>query len=180
VPIHSDVHVYSGRRLTCVNTQLAQITVAANSLAVTNRLRLHEYRASWYLDNSTAQNANPFCKALYNYVHGQNTNKTITSLTRNVYKKDKRRRIKKRKKKYNTSVLTPMTEKLRMIIVKDQTLNQWTTMFANFVRKLVMSSNSIKKNYYLCNDRQRQEKLANVDNNKYNVFITFLMFQVLI
>jgi len=67
-----------------------------------------------------------------------------------------------------------------MIIVRDQTLNQWTAMLANFVRKLVMSSNSIKKNYYLCHDRQRQEKLANVDNNKYNVFITFFMFQVLI
>jgi len=80
VPIHFDVQVYSGRRLTCVNTQIAQITVAANSLAVTNRLRLHEYRASWYLDHSTAQNANPFCKALYKYVDGQNTNKTKTSL----------------------------------------------------------------------------------------------------
>jgi len=45
-----------------------------------------------------------------------------------------------------------------MIIVKDQ----WTAILANFVRKLVMSSNSIKKIYYLCNDRQRQEKLASL------------------
>jgi len=44
-----------------------------------------------------------------------------------------------------------------------------------------MSSDSIKKIYYLCNDRQRQEKLANMDNYKYNVFIKmFLLFQVLI
>jgi len=40
-----------------------------------------------------------------------------------------------------------------MIIVKDQ----WTAVVANFVR---MSSNSVKANYYLCNERQRQEKLA--------------------
>jgi len=45
-----------------------------------------------------------------------------------------------------------------MIFVKDQ----WTSMLANFVRKLVMSSNSIRKRYYLCNDRQRQEKLASL------------------
>ena len=102
-----------------------------------------------------------------------------------------------------------------MIIVKDQ----WASMLANFVRKFVMSSNSIKKLYYLCNDRQRQEKLAslilytkhmlksitlndfsnskvvalynlyqtnelvvaNMDTNKYNVFIKMcLLFQVLI
>jgi len=48
-----------------------------------------------------------------------------------------------------------MTEKLRMIIVKDQ----WTAIVANFVR---MSSNFFKENYYLCNDRQRQEKLASL------------------
>ena len=42
-----------------------------------------------------------------------------------------------------------------MIIVKDQ----WTAIVANFVR---MSSNSIKENYYLCNDRQRQEKRASL------------------
>ena len=35
-------------------------------------------------------------------------------------------------------------------------------MLANFVRKLAMSSNSIKKMYYLCNYRQRQEKLASL------------------
>jgi len=37
---------------------------------------------------------------------------------------------------------------------------QWTAILANFVRKQVMSLNSIKEIYYLCNDRQRQEKLA--------------------
>ena len=42
-----------------------------------------------------------------------------------------------------------------MIIVKDQ----WTAIVAKVVR---MSSNSFKENYYLCNDRQRQEKLANL------------------
>ena len=42
-----------------------------------------------------------------------------------------------------------------MIIVKDQ----WTTIKANFVG---MSSNFFKENYYLCNDRQRQEKLASL------------------
>jgi len=42
-----------------------------------------------------------------------------------------------------------------MIIVKDQ----WTAIVANFVR---MSSNSFKENYYLCNDRQRQEKLTSL------------------
>jgi len=41
-----------------------------------------------------------------------------------------------------------------MIIVKDQ----WTAILANFVRKQVMSSNSINEIYYLCNDRQRQEQ----------------------
>jgi len=45
-----------------------------------------------------------------------------------------------------------------MIIVKDQ----WTAILANFVRKLVMSSNSVKDIYYLCNDRLRQEKLASL------------------
>jgi len=45
-----------------------------------------------------------------------------------------------------------------MIIVKDQ----WTSILANFVSKLVMSLNSSKKMYYLCNDRQRQEKLASL------------------
>jgi len=45
--------------------------------------------------------------------------------------------------------------KLRMIIVKDQ----WTAIVVNFVR---MSSNSFKDNYYLCHDRQRQEKLASL------------------
>jgi len=45
-----------------------------------------------------------------------------------------------------------------MIFVKDQ----WTSILANFVRKLVMSSNSIKKMYDSCNDRQRQEKLASL------------------
>jgi len=45
-----------------------------------------------------------------------------------------------------------------MIIVKDQ----WTAILANFVRKLVMSCNFIKEIYYLCNDRQRQEKLASL------------------
>ena len=99
--------------------------------------------------------------------------------TRNVFKKDKRRRIKKGKKKYNTMLSTcTYTDdwKLRMIIVKYQR----TAILANFVRKWVMSSNSIKKIYYLCNDRQRQKKLANVDNNKYNVFVFFKMLQVLI
>jgi len=43
-----------------------------------------------------------------------------------------------------------------MIIVKDQ----WTAILAIFVRKKVMSTNSIKEFHYLCNDRQRQEKLA--------------------
>ena len=62
-----------------------------------------------------------------------------------------------------------------MIIVKDQ----WTAILANFDRKLVMSSNSNKKIYYLWNDRQVQEKLANADHNKFNVFI-FLLFHVLI
>jgi len=63
-----------------------------------------------------------------------------------------------------------MTENLEWLnIAKDQ----WTAILANFVRKLVMSSNFIKKIYYLCNDRQRQEKLGKVDNNKYNVFIFF-------
>ena len=42
-----------------------------------------------------------------------------------------------------------------MIIVKDQ----WTAIVANFVRQ---SSNSFKENYYLCNDRQRQKKLASI------------------
>jgi len=42
-----------------------------------------------------------------------------------------------------------------MIIVKDQ----WTAIVANFVR---MSSNSFKENKYLCNERQRQEKLASL------------------
>jgi len=45
-----------------------------------------------------------------------------------------------------------------MIIVKDQ----WTAILANFVRKLVMFSNYIRKIYYLCNDRQRQEKLTSL------------------
>ena len=45
-----------------------------------------------------------------------------------------------------------------MIIDKDQ----WTAILANFVRKKVMSLNSIKKIYNLCNDRQRQEKLASL------------------
>jgi len=45
-----------------------------------------------------------------------------------------------------------------MIIVKDQ----WTAILANFVRKYVMYSNSVKDIYYLCNDRQRQEKLASL------------------
>jgi len=48
--------------------------------------------------------------------------------------------------------------KVKMIIVKDQ----WTAILANFVKKYVMSSNSIKEVYYLCNDRQRQEKLASL------------------
>ena len=45
--------------------------------------------------------------------------------------------------------------KRRMIIVKDQ----WIAIVANLVR---MSSNSFKENYYLCHDRQRQEKLASL------------------
>ena len=47
-----------------------------------------------------------------------------------------------------------------MIIVKDQ----WTAFLANFVIKLEMSSNSIKGDLllYLCNDRQRQEKVNNI------------------
>jgi len=45
-----------------------------------------------------------------------------------------------------------------MIIVKDQ----WTAILDNFVRKLVMSSNYIKKICYLFNDRQRQENLASL------------------
>ena len=45
--------------------------------------------------------------------------------------------------------------KLRMIIVKDQ----WTAILANFVRKLVMSSNFNKEIYYLYNDRKRLENL---------------------
>jgi len=48
--------------------------------------------------------------------------------------------------------------KLRMIIVKDQ----WTAILANFVRKLVMFSNSVKDIYYLCNDRYWQGKLASL------------------
>jgi len=48
-----------------------------------------------------------------------------------------------------------MTENLLMIIVKDQ----WTAIVANFVR---MSLNSFKENYYLCNDRHKQEKLASL------------------
>ena len=35
---------------------------------------------------------------------------------------------------------------------------KWTAIVANFVRKLVMSSNSIKEIYYLCNDKPRQKK----------------------
>jgi len=42
-----------------------------------------------------------------------------------------------------------------MIIVKDH----WAAIVANFVR---VSSNSFKENYYLCNDRQRQEKFASL------------------
>ena len=42
-----------------------------------------------------------------------------------------------------------------MIFVKDQ----WTAIEANFVR---MSSKSFKENFYLRNDRQRQEKLASL------------------
>ena len=45
-----------------------------------------------------------------------------------------------------------------MIIVEDQ----WTAILANFVRKKVMFSNLIKEMYYLCNERQRQEKLASL------------------
>jgi len=45
-----------------------------------------------------------------------------------------------------------------MIIVKAQ----WTAILANFIGKYVMSSNSIKEIYYLCNYRQRQEKLASL------------------
>jgi len=45
--------------------------------------------------------------------------------------------------------------KHKMIIVKDQ----WTAIVAHFVR---MSSNSFKENYYLCNDRQRQEKFGSL------------------
>jgi len=38
-------------------------------------------------------------------------------------------------------------------------MDQWTAIVANFVR---MSSNFFKENYYLCNDRQRQEKFASL------------------
>ena len=48
--------------------------------------------------------------------------------------------------------------KLGMIIVKDQ----WTAILANFVRIQVMSSNSIKAIYYLCYDRQGQEKFESL------------------
>jgi len=53
--------------------------------------------------------------------------------TRNVFKKDKRRRIKKKRKKVLVLVHKSYTDdgKLRMIIVKDQ----WTAILANFVRK---------------------------------------------
>jgi len=38
--------VYDAERVYKINTQTAQLTVAANYLAVTNRLRLREYEAS--------------------------------------------------------------------------------------------------------------------------------------
>ena len=50
--------------------------------------------------------------------------------SRNVFKNDKRRRIKKRKKVLVHKSYTD-DGKLRMIIVKDQ----WTAVLANFVRK---------------------------------------------
>jgi len=37
---------------------------------------------------------------------------------------------------------------------------KWTAILANFVRKLVMSSNSIKEIHYLYNDKPRQENLT--------------------
>jgi len=51
--------------------------------------------------------------------------------TRNVFKKDKRRRIKKKEKKVLVHKSYKDDGKLRMIIVKDQ----WTAILANFVRK---------------------------------------------
>jgi len=46
-----------------------------------------------------------------------------------------------------------------MIIVKDH----WTAILGTLLEsKLVMSSNSVKNIYYLCNYRQRQEKLASL------------------
>ena len=59
------------------------------------------------------------------------THSEINIQTRNVFKKDKRHRIKKREK--GTCIHKSYTDdgKLRMIIVKDQ----WTAILANFVRK---------------------------------------------
>ena len=51
-------------------------------------------------------------------------------ITRNVFKKDKRRRIKKKKKVPVHKSYTD-NRKLRIIIVNDQ----WTAILANFVRK---------------------------------------------
>ena len=48
-----------------------------------------------------------------------------------------------------------MCKNLTLITEKDQ----WTAIVANFVR---MSSYSFKENYYLCHDRQGQEKLASL------------------
>jgi len=47
---------------------------------------------------------------------------------------------------------------------------QWTASVANFVR---MSLNSFKENYFLCNDRQRQECLFRHDVVR--VFVSFLV-----
>ena len=55
-------------------------------------------------------------------------------VTRNVFKKDKRRRIKKGNKQHKAKYLyiyLTHARKLRMITVKDQ----WTAILANFVRK---------------------------------------------
>jgi len=79
--------------------------------------------------------------------------------TRNVCKKDKRRWIKKGKNITQGYILVHKSytggRKLKMVIVKDQ----WTAIVAHFVR---MSLNSFKENYYLCNDRQRQEKFGSL------------------
>jgi len=63
------------------------------------------------------------------YFWTKSKNTTKTKQTRNVFKKDKRRRIKKRKEVLVHKSYTD-DGKLRMIIVKDQ----WTAILANFVR----------------------------------------------